>query len=64
MIRTLSLRDRLAQRLLMKLRPAPLACLLKRILSIKRVPFSTSHGVFHRDPVSQFGLTLSREGEY
>lgn len=52
---------RFAYNALMKVRPAPLASLLKRLLRVRRVPLATPHGVFSIDPVSNFGRALGSE---
>jgi len=49
---------------LQRIRPAPLASLIKRLLGIKRVPFPAVDGVFHIDPASNFGLRLLKNGVY
>lgn len=49
---------------IMKLRPAPLAALLKRLLRIQRLEFATPHGTFWIDPASYQGLSLLRDGRY
>ena len=50
--------------LLARLRPAPLASALKRVLGIGRRPIETPEGTFWIDPVSNLGLCLLRQGEY
>lgn len=49
---------------LMKLRPAPLAVMLKRLLRVRRLEHATPHGTFWVDPASYQGLALLREGRY
>lgn len=51
-------------RLLMRVRPAPLAVLLKKLFFIRRRPFESVEGCFWIDPASQFGQTLARQGIY
>ena len=51
-------------RLLTIIRPAALGSLLKRLLRIRREPRQFSSGRFYIDPVSNFGATLLRDGEY
>ena len=50
--------------LLGRLRPAPLASALKRVLGIGRRPVGTPEGTFWIDPVSNLGLCLLRQGTY
>jgi len=50
--------------LLMRLRPAPLASLVKRALRIGRVVVETPQGKFWVDPVSILGLQLSFHEQY
>jgi FkbM family methyltransferase len=50
--------------LLARLRPAPLASAIKRVLGIGRRPVGTPEGTFWIDPVSNLGLCLLRDGEY
>jgi FkbM family methyltransferase len=56
--------QRLVQRFLMRVRPAPLAVALKRGLGVHRVPAETPHGSFTFDPVSPLGQALCDHGEY
>lgn len=56
--------QRRAARLLMHIRPAPLAVLLKRLLRIRRMELGTAEGKFWIDPASYLGLTLDRDGVY
>lgn len=53
-----------AGRLLMRIRPAPLASLLKRVLFIRRQVLDTPEGRFWIDPASYLGSTLGRQGAY
>lgn len=46
----------------MRIRPAPLAVLLKRLLRIQRFVIETDQGKFWIDPVSNFGFRLMMEG--
>lgn len=48
----------------MKIRPATIAVLLKKILGIKRFVLETKWGRFCVDPVSNFGLSLLKTKEY
>jgi FkbM family methyltransferase len=48
----------------MKVRPAPVAAALKRLLGVTRINLPTPHGTFAIDPVSLLGIALSRTGEY
>lgn len=50
--------------LLMRVRPAPLASLIKRALRIRRVEIATGQGTFWVDPASYAGLELARTGVY
>jgi FkbM family methyltransferase len=56
--------DIILGQLLMRVRPAPLAVLLKKMLFIKRRPFDSVEGRFWIDPASQFGQTLARQHIY
>lgn len=60
----LSLYYRLLQVVLMRLRPAPIATALKRILRVRRVTVTTLQGRFCVDPVSIMGIALTRGGTY
>jgi FkbM family methyltransferase len=51
-------------RLLLKVRPAPAASLLKRILRIRRLELSTREGRFWVDPASNSGVALAQSGVY
>ncbi len=51
-------------RWLMRLRPAPLAAVLKRLLGIRRLVVATPEGRFWIDPGSYLGATLARDGTY
>jgi FkbM family methyltransferase len=51
-------------RLLMRVRPAPLASFIKRLLRIRRVEVRTDQGTFWVDPASNAGLELGRTGAY
>ena len=51
-------------RLLMHVRPAPLASLIKRLLYIRRRSITTGEGVFWVDPASFSGLELAENGVY
>ena len=46
-----------------RVRPAPLASALKRLLRIKRTVIDTEHGRFYVDPASDLGVRLA-EGDY
>ena len=54
----------LAGRLLMRIRPAPLASLLKRALFIRRAVLDTPEGKFWIDPASYLGVMLGGESVY
>ena len=60
----LSLYQRSLQSVLMRVRPAPLAVVLKKILGTGRTVVSTPSGKFWIDPVSLLGMALSRRGEH
>jgi hypothetical protein len=45
-------------RMLLRIRPAPIAVFLKRVLRIQRVIMETASGRFWVDPVSNFGIAL------
>jgi FkbM family methyltransferase len=51
-------------RLLMRIRPAPLASLIKRMLGIHRCEITTNEGTFWVDPASPAGLELADTGVY
>ncbi|HMD61866.1 MAG TPA: FkbM family methyltransferase [Opitutaceae bacterium] len=53
-----------AGRLLMRVRPAPLASLVKRLLRIRRCEITTREGTFWVDPASYAGLELAGTGVY
>lgn len=57
-------RDRFLQQLLLRVRPAPLAAALKRLLRIRRRVRATPHGRFLVDPATIFALQLARDGVY
>ncbi len=56
--------QRWVQMLLIRIRPAPLASLLKRVLGNSRIVVSTQQGRFWIDPASSLGVPLSRDGCY
>ena len=60
----LSIYVRCLQTILLKIRPAPLASMLKRILRVRRTVIETPLGQFWIDPVSNLGRALSQEGVY
>ena len=60
----LSLYYRVLQALVMRLRPAPIASALKRLLGTRRLRIETPHGIFWIDPLSLSGYVLSRTGQY
>jgi FkbM family methyltransferase len=43
---------------LMRVRPAPVAVALKRLLGVQRIEFPTAEGTFWLDPASEFGQRL------
>ena len=51
-------------RLLMRVRPAPLASLIKRLLRLRRCEVTTKEGTFWVDPASYAGLELHETGFY
>lgn len=51
-------------RLLMRVRPAPLAALLKRLLRVQRLETATPEGTFWVDPASYQGLRILETGVY
>ena len=57
--RTLALGD-----FIMRIRPAPLAVLIKALLLVRRVEHPTPEGVFWIDPASSQGGALARNGIY
>jgi FkbM family methyltransferase len=60
----LTLYQRCLQNVLMRVRPAPLASLLKRVLGVGRTVVNTANGRFWVDPISNLGTALSRYGSY
>jgi FkbM family methyltransferase len=48
----------------MKVRPAPVASLIKRLLRIRRVEITTTEGRFWVDPASDPGISLASAGIY
>jgi FkbM family methyltransferase len=60
----LTLYQRCLQNVLIRVRPAPLASLLKRGLGIGRTVVNTPNGRFWVDPISNLGTALSRYGSY
>jgi FkbM family methyltransferase len=54
--------QRLLQRVIMRVRPATLAAVVKRLLGVRRVAVDTEDGCFNIDPVSLLGLALTRQG--
>jgi FkbM family methyltransferase len=60
----LTLYQRCLQSSLMRIRPAPLASALKRVLRVRRTVIETEDGVFWIDPISNLGVTLTRLGKY
>jgi FkbM family methyltransferase len=60
----LSLKNRLAQRLLLNMRPASFASVLKGLIGVERVVVETGAGRFYLDPVSHFGALLIGGGEH
>lgn len=49
---------------LMRVRPAPLAAFIKRLLCIRRCELTTPEGTFWVDPVSDIGQRIWRVGSY
>jgi FkbM family methyltransferase len=60
----LSFYHRVLQRTLMRIRPAPVAAMLKRLLGVQRIQVKTAQGVFKVDPVSLMGIALTHEESY
>ncbi len=60
----LTLSQRCLQSVLMRVRPAPIAALLKRALGIRRTVIDTPHGKFWIDPITILGSDLSNCGVY
>ncbi|HKP61994.1 MAG TPA: FkbM family methyltransferase [Polyangiales bacterium] len=58
-----SIKDRVLQRLLLRVRPAALGSLLKKRLGVQRSVITTDAGKFYVDPVSGFGALLT-QGSY
>jgi FkbM family methyltransferase len=63
-INPLTATQRMMQAALMRIRPAPLASRIKRAIGIKRVAVTTVNGIFAVDPVSVFGLQITKFGVY
>lgn len=57
-----SIKDRVLQRVLLRVRPASLGALLKKGLGVRRSVIATDAGHFYVDPVSGFGALLSQGG--
>jgi len=61
---SLSLKNQLLQKLLLRIRPAFVASFLKKIFKIRRITIETKRGRFYIDPVSNFGKTICQNGDY
>ena len=61
---SLSFKNRLLQKLLMRVRPASVASFMKAVFRIKRVVLETKDGSFYIDPVTVFAAILTDSGEY
>jgi len=61
---SLSIKTRILQALLFRIRPAFVLTFLKRVLSVRRTSVITQHGTFFIDPVSSFGMNLLGQGEF
>lgn len=61
---SVSAKDRILQRFLLRIRPAFVASWLKRQLNVERQVLRTRCGRFFVDPVSAFAALLLRDGEY
>lgn len=57
-------RIRLLRPLLLNVRPAPVATLLKRLVGVQRVVTRTAVGAFFVDPITDLGAALIGEGVY
>jgi FkbM family methyltransferase len=51
-------------RLLMKVRPAPLAAFVKKLMNVQRIEVTTKHGIYWLDPVSLIGRDIIDKGEF
>lgn len=60
----LSLKDRLAQKILLWIRPAIAAHFLKKVFRVSRLVVNTEAGRFYVDPVSHFGRAITLFGNY
>ena len=60
----LSFKNRLFQKLLLRVRPASFASFMKAVLRIKRVVLETKDGSFYIDPITVFAAALTETGEY
>ena len=58
---SLTIKDRVLQKLLLKVRPASLTSLLKKGLNVQRTVIETSAGRFYVDPVCSSTLLLQRD---
>ena len=63
-VNPLSATEQLLQRILMRVRPAPVAVLLKKIFGVARRIVVTPRGRFWTDPISNLGAALTQRGEY
>jgi len=61
---TLGWYHRTLQSVLMRIRPAPLAALLKRVLGVRRIVIALPQGRYVLDPVSTLGIALTSGGGY
>ena len=55
----LNRRQRLLQTVLLRVRPAALADVIKRLLGVRRLVMETAEGLFWVDPVSKLGRLLT-----
>lgn len=62
--KNLSARNSVLRTILLRIRPAFVAAILKRLLRVERVVVDTQHGRFLVDPVSNLGASLASSGEY
>ncbi len=60
----LGLYHRILQAVLMRVRPAPVAVWIKKLLGVSRLNVETQQGIFFIDPVSLLGIALSQRDCY
>ena len=56
--------QRALQKILIRIRPAPVASFIKKMLGLDRVVVTTANGQFWVDPISNLGVCLCEDGVY